>query len=56
MFFTDSLPEGNRSYYPEAIKRQAIAMYTEGMGYSAISKIIGVKLESIDSWVKRRSK
>ena len=25
------IPEGNRNYYPEAIKRQAIAMYTEGM-------------------------
>ena len=45
-------PEGNRSYYPESIKRQAIAMRTEGMGYSAISRVLGVKLETIYSWVK----
>ena len=25
-------PEGNRIYYPEAIKRQAMAIYSEGMG------------------------
>ena len=42
-------PDGNRSYCPEAIKRQAIAMRAEGMGYSAISRVLGVKPETIYS-------
>ena len=46
-------PESNRSYYPVAIKRQAIPMYAEGMGYSAISRVLGVKPETIYSWVKK---
>ena len=28
-------------------------MYTEGMGYSAISRVLGVKPETIYSWVKK---
>ena len=46
-------PEGNRSYYSEEIKRQAIAMYTEGMGYAAISRVLDVKPETVYSWVKK---
>ena len=46
-------PDGNRSYYSEEIKRQAIAMYTEGMGYAAISRVLGVKAETVYSWVKK---
>ena len=30
-------PGGNRSYYPEAVKRQALKLYGEGMSVSAIS-------------------
>ena len=47
---TASPPKG---YCPEAITRQAIAMYTEGMGYSARSRVPGVKPETIYSWVKK---
>ena len=33
--------------------RQAIARHSEGMGYSAISRVLGVKPEAIYSWVKK---
>ena len=46
-------PEGNRSYYPEAIKRQAIARRIAGMGYSAISRVPDVKPDAICSWIKK---
>ena len=45
-------PDGNRNYYPETIKCQAIAMYTEGMEYSAISRVLGVKPDTVYSRVK----
>ena len=34
-------PEGNRSYYSEAVKRQALSLHGEGMSVSAISGMIG---------------
>ena len=35
-------PEGNRSYYSEQVKRDALSMYCEGMSVSAISRVMGV--------------
>ncbi len=48
-------PDGNRHYFPEAIKRQAIDMYAEGMGIAAISRILDVRLATVFSWVKKSS-
>ena len=36
-----------KGYYSESIKRQAIAIRIEGMGYSTISRVLGVKPETI---------
>ena len=46
-------PGGNRSYYPEAVKRQALKLYGEGMSVSAISRVMDVKLGTVYSWVKK---
>ena len=36
-------PDGNRHYYPEAVKTQAVTMYVEGMCVLAIGRTLGVK-------------
>lgn len=37
---------------PDEIKRMALAMYLEGLGYRAIAKIIGVNHVTIFYWIK----
>ena len=49
------VPEGNRHYYSEEFKLQAMDMYCEGSSISAISKVMGVKLGTVYSWVKKAS-
>ena len=46
-------PDGNRHYYAERVKRDALSMYCEGMSISAISRTLGVKLGTVYSWVKK---
>lgn len=46
-------PQGNRSYYPESVKRQVLKMYGEGMSMSAISRVMDVKLGTVFSWIKK---
>ena len=36
-------PGGNRHYYPEAVKRQAVDMYGEGTGITATGRVLGVQ-------------
>ena len=36
-------PDGNRHYYPEQVKEQAIDRYGEGMAIAAISRVLEVK-------------
>jgi len=40
-------PDGNRSYYSEQVKEQAIDMYGEGMAVAAISRVLEVKLGTV---------
>lgn len=47
------VPEGNRHYYPEHIKRQALEMYCEGSSISAVSRVMDIKLGTVYSWVKK---
>ena len=43
-------PEGNLSYYPEAITPSDRHVHRRhGMGYSAISRVLGVKPETVYS-------
>jgi len=46
-------PGGNRSYYSEATKRQAVEMYCEGSAIAAISRVLGVKSGTVGSWIKK---
>ena len=46
-------PEGNRSYYAEAVKTQAVRMYVEGVSVSVISRTLGVKGGTVYSWLKK---
>lgn len=46
-------PDGNRHYFPEATKRQALDMYAEGTGITAAGRVLGVKLATVFSWVKK---
>ena len=46
-------PEGNRHYYSEEVKRRAMSMYGEGSSMSAIARVLGVKLGTVYSWVKK---
>ena len=46
-------PEGNRHYFPEATRRQALDMYAEGTGITAAGRVLGVKPATVFSWVKK---
>ena len=46
-------PEGNRHYYPERVKKQAVEMYGEGSSLAAIGRVLGVLPETVYSWVKK---
>ena len=46
-------PEGNRHYYSEAVKGQAVSMYPEGSRLSAIGRVLQGRLETVYSWIKK---
>ena len=46
-------PYGNRHYYSEQVKEQAIDMYGEGMAIAAISRVLEVKLGTVYEWIKK---
>ena len=46
-------PDGNRHYYPEQVKEQAIDRYGEGMAVAAISRVLEVNLGAVYGWVKK---
>ena len=46
-------PDGNRHYYSEKVKEQAIDMYCEGMAVAAVSRVLDVKLGTVYEWVKK---
>ena len=46
-------PDGNRSYYAEAVKTQAVRMYVEGVSVSVISRTLRVKGGTVYSWLKK---
>ena len=47
------MPDGNRHYYPEQVKEQAIDRYGEGMAIAAISRVRAVKPGTVYEWVKK---
>ena len=46
-------PGGNRSYYSEQVKSQALAMYLDGSSISAIGRVLHIKLGTVYAWVKK---
>ena len=46
-------PTGNRHYYPQAVKDQALDMYGEGSSLAAIGRVMGILPETVYSWVKK---
>ena len=46
-------PEGNRHYYSAAVKSQALDMYQEGTGITAIGRVLEVQTATVFSWVKK---
>ena len=46
-------PKGNRHYFSEALKRQALDMFAEGTGISATGRVLGVQPATVFSCVKK---
>lgn len=46
-------PDGNRHYYPETIKVQALRMYTDGISIAAIGRSLQIKTGTVGSWGKK---
>ena len=46
--YTSLLPSGK----PQELKRKALQLYLEGLGFRAIGRIIGVSQVSIMNWIK----
>lgn len=46
-------PQGNRRYYSEEMKAQAVGMYVEGVGVPVICRTLGVKAGTVYSWIKK---
>ena len=47
-------PEGNRHYYSEKVKSQAVRMYLEGSSIAAIGRALNVRLETVYSWIQKK--
>ena len=47
---------GKNPTHPDAVKKQAYAMYANGVGVSAISRILDVKLGTVYTWIKKKGK
>ena len=47
-------PEGNRHYYSQQVENQVARMYVEGGNSSAIGRILGVRLETVYSWIQKK--
>ena len=46
-------PSATRHVYPESVKRQATAMYCEGTGIEAISRVLSVNATTVADWIKK---
>lgn len=44
-------PEPNSRGYPEALRRQAVQMYVDGMNFRRIARTLGVAHRSVINWV-----
>ena len=47
------IPDTKRPHASEKVKSLALELYIEGLGFSAISRVLRVKLETVYSWVKK---
>ena len=47
------IPEGQRPHQSERVKSLAVDLYAEGLGISAISRVLRAKLGTVYSWVKK---
>ena len=48
-------PEAERHFYSEAVKQQAVTLYCEGSGVSAISRVMHIQTGTIYSWLKKNA-
>ena len=39
--------------FPESVKKQALQLYLEGLGFRSIGRILGVSHVSVQNWIKR---
>jgi transposase-like protein len=46
-------PEAKRHVHPMWLKKKAIDMYLEGMSISGISRVLGISLVTVYSWIKK---
>ena len=46
-------PDGNRQYYSEQFKRDAVAMYQEAGSIAAVARAKGVSPSGVLKWVKK---
>ena len=46
-------PDGNRHYYAERIKQQALRLYGAGSSLSAISRVLAIKLGTVSAWINK---
>ena len=46
-------PGAEHPHQPEGVRRLAVDMYTEGSNLEAIGRVLGVKSETVYSWVKK---
>ena len=47
------IPDTERPHRPEKAKSLAVELYAEGLGLSAISRVLNTKLGTVYSWVKK---
>ena len=47
-------PGGQPPLLPEQVKSQAARMYLEGSSISAIGRVLGVRLETVYSWIQKK--
>jgi len=48
-------PEPTEQGYPEALRRQALQLYVDGMNFRRIARTLGVSHQTVANWVKAQA-